>query len=349
MLNPLEKKILRYLIEHRDEGEFVAIKLLDERLVDVCSATKSLERKGYVKAACTLLSAAARLTPDGKYYFDMEEKSTEASTFYHVLIVTNKGEKVIETDITDIDEVFNRILIPYLQEVEFYVNGFVLEKKKITRIKIGFTDKSAKDIAAYKNKTVPPGVIMIISANDIVEFDCTKDITASLIAKAKDMIIESNKINGDHKIMDNTKVFLVHGRDNELKQEVARFITQLNIKPIILHEQPSQGMTIIEKIEAYSNVGFGIVLYTPCDVGYEKNHEKSKKGRARQNVVFEHGYLIGKLGRNRVCAVVKQEVEKPNDISGVVYVSYDENGGWKLEIAKEMRKAGYAIDLNSLI
>ena len=125
MLNPLEKKILRYLIEHRDEGEFVAIKLPDESLVDVCSATKSLERKGYVKAVCTLLSAAARLTPDGKYYFDMEEKSTEASTFYHVLIVTNKGEKVIETDITDIDEVFNRIMIPYLQEVEFYVNGFV--------------------------------------------------------------------------------------------------------------------------------------------------------------------------------------------------------------------------------
>ena len=339
MLNPLEEKILRYLIEHKNEGEFVSIKLPDERLADVCMATKSLARKGYVKDACTLLSASACLTPDGKYYFNMEEKrNSKAKKFYQVLIVTSKGEKVVETDITDIDELFNRILIPYVQEVEFFVNGFVLEKKKITRIKIGFTEKSAKEIAAYKNETMPRGVFMVVSKEDIVEYDCTKDITATLIAKAKDLIAESNKKNRESK-----------NKDNELKQEVARFITQLHIEPIILHEQPSQGMTIIEKIEEYSNVGFGIVLYTPCDVGYERNKEKSKQGRARQNVVFEHGYLIGKLGRSHVCALVKQDVEKPNDISGVVYVSYDENGGWKLEIAKEMRKAGYAIDLNSLL
>lgn len=349
MLNPLEKKILSYLIEHRNESEFVAIKLPDESLADVCMATKSLARKGYVKDACTLLSASARLTPDGKYYFDMEKKSAEVKNFYHVLVVTNKGEKVVETDITDIDEIYSRILIPYLQEDEFYVDGFILEKKKITRIKIGFTNQSAKEIAAYKNETMPQGVIMVVSDKDIIEYDCAKDITASLIAKTKEIIAESNKKDRGSKKMDNTKVFLVHGKDNELKQEVARFITQLHIDPIILHEQPSQGMTIIEKIEQYSYVGFGIVLYTPCDVGYEKNHEKNKKGRARQNVVFEHGYLIGKLGRSRVCALVKKEVEKPNDISVVVYVSYDENGGWKLEIAKEMRKAGYAIDLNSLL
>ena len=90
------------------------------------------------------------------------------------------------------------------------------------------------------------------------------------------------------------------------------------------------------------------MLYTPCDVGYEKDNEQNKCGRARQNVVFEHGYLIGKLGRKRVCALVKNEVEKPNDISGVVYVSYDANGGWKIDIAKEMQQAGYTIDLNLL-
>lgn len=95
----------------------------------------------------------------------------------------------------------------------------------------------------------------------------------------------------------------------------------------------------------------GLVLYCTrlATLDMREIKEKSKQGRARQNVVFEHGYLIGKLGRSHVCALVKQDVEKPNDISGVVYVSYDENGGWKLEIAKEMRKAGNAIDLNSLL
>lgn len=64
--------------------------------------------------------------------------------------------------------------------------------------------------------------------------------------------------------------------------------------------------------------------------------------------MFEHGYLIGKLGRKKVCALVKEDVEKPNDISGVVYISYDESGGWKLEIAKELKAAGYKVDFNML-
>ena len=105
-------------------------------------------------------------------------------------------------------------------------------------------------------------------------------------------------------------------------------------------------MTIIEKIERYTNVGFGIILYTPCDKGYENNQPTEIKSRARQNVIFEHGYLISKLGRNNVCALVKGNIEKPNDISGVVYIPFDSNGGWKLELAKEMKSSGYEVDLN---
>lgn len=144
------------------------------------------------------------------------------------------------------------------------------------------------------------------------------------------------------------KIFIVHGHDNGLKNEVARFLEKLKLTPIILHEQASEGETIIEKIERYSNVDFGIVLYTPCDKGGLANDGAELKYRARQNVVFEHGYLIGKLERKNVCALVKNDVEKPNDISGVVYISYDESGAWKIEIAKELKAAGYNIDFNKL-
>ncbi len=68
--------------------------------------------------------------------------------------------------------------------------------------------------------------------------------------------------------------------------------------------------------------------------------------RARQNVVLEHGYLMGKLGRSKVCALVKGDVEIPNDISGVVYISMDDAGAWKFAVAKEMKAAGYDIDMN---
>lgn len=112
-----------------------------------------------------------------------------------------------------------------------------------------------------------------------------------------------------------------------------------------MHEQASSGMTIIEKIEHYSNdADFVLVLYTPCDKG-RGFHESNlpPKDRARQNVVFEHGYFMAKLGRENVCALVKGAIETPNDISGVVYVNLDQNGAWKSAVAKELQACGYVI------
>ncbi|HCG7310035.1 TIR domain-containing protein [Vibrio parahaemolyticus] len=141
------------------------------------------------------------------------------------------------------------------------------------------------------------------------------------------------------------KVFIVHGRDNEAKQEIARHIESLGLEAIILHEQASSGMTIIEKIEHYSGeADFALVLYTACDKG-RGVHENNvpPKLRARQNVVFEHGYLMAKLGRRNVTALVKGDIETPNDISGVVYVGMDSYGAWKTEVVKELQACGYNV------
>lgn len=138
------------------------------------------------------------------------------------------------------------------------------------------------------------------------------------------------------------QVFIVHGHDDIAKLEMASFVKNLGLEPIILHLQASSGRTIIEKIEHYSNVGFGIVLYTPCDIGNKAGAMVSSY-RARQNVVFEHGYLIGKLGRSRVAAVVKGAVETPNDISGVIYISLDPGSTWQELLKKELRAVGYQI------
>lgn len=141
------------------------------------------------------------------------------------------------------------------------------------------------------------------------------------------------------------KVFIVHGRNNEVKQEVSRFVERQGIEAIVLHEQASAGMTIIEKIEHYSNdADFALVLYTACDHGRGIHESKAPpKNRARQNVVFEHGYLMAKLGRENVCALVQGEIETPNDIRGVVYVSLDPSGAWKLEVLRELKACGYKV------
>ena len=155
----------------------------------------------------------------------------------------------------------------------------------------------------------------------------------------------------DKKLMtksDTSKVFIVHGRDDGAKEAVARFIDKLGFGATILHEQTNSGATIIEKIEKNTDVGFGIVLYTACDVGGIKADLDNLKPRARQNVVFEHGFLMGKIGRENVVALVKGNVEIPNDISGVVYESMDEGGAWKYKIAREMKSSGYDVDMNKI-
>lgn len=142
------------------------------------------------------------------------------------------------------------------------------------------------------------------------------------------------------------KVFVVHGHDNEAIQEMARTLEKGGFDSIILHEQPDSGMTIIEKIAKYSDVGYAVVLYTACDRGREKN-DLEEKNRARQNVVFEHGYLIGKLGRDRVSALVKGDIETPGDINGVVYIEMDKKGAWKMQLAKNMKDVGLPVDMNT--
>ena len=148
-------------------------------------------------------------------------------------------------------------------------------------------------------------------------------------------------------LVDKSKVFIVQG-DNTAKEAVARFVENIGLKAIILHEQASLGKTIIEKIEANSNVGFAIVLYTPCDLGASKGEKDQLKPRARQNVIFEHGYLIGKIGRKNVCHLFKSGVETPSDIEGLVYAPMDAGDGWKYTVAKEMKACGYDIDLNKI-
>lgn len=143
-------------------------------------------------------------------------------------------------------------------------------------------------------------------------------------------------------ISNNKQVFIVHGHDEIAKLDVASFIQHLGLEPVILHMQASGGRTIIEKIEEYTNVGFGVVLYTGCDIGTKRDSLIFSR-RARQNVVFEHGYLIAKLGRSRVAALVKGDVETPNDISGVAYIELDELGHWKQALIAELRNAGYLL------
>jgi predicted nucleotide-binding protein len=116
-----------------------------------------------------------------------------------------------------------------------------------------------------------------------------------------------------------------------------------------LHEQASGGRTIIEKLERNSDVDFAVVLLTPDDVGAKATATDALQARARQNVVLELGYFVGRLDRSRVCALYKGEIELPSELLGVVYIPLDEGGAWRVLLAKELREAGFNVDLNAAL
>jgi predicted nucleotide-binding protein len=146
-------------------------------------------------------------------------------------------------------------------------------------------------------------------------------------------------------------VFIVHGTDHQPAKELKEILTETGLKPIILHEQAGGSMTIIEKLEKYSNVGYAFVILTPDDVGGNFHGYKGKQMefskltlRARQNVVLEFGYFIGHLGREKVCCLYKGDIELPSDMHGICYVHFQNSIiEVKATILKELKAAGYQL------
>lgn len=203
------------------------------------------------------------------------------------------------------------------------------------------------------------GPMMMVSNLSDSIYNFQNDIQAKLvdlesIYERLDLINVSTSQINDAEVSKDEKnssqnIFIVHGHDESTKAIVARYIAQLGLNPIILHEQAGQSRTLIEKLEHYSDVGYAIVILTPDDMGYSKVTPDNISPRARQNVICELGYFVGKLGRNRVAVLYIEGVEIPSDFSGVEYIPYDSTGGWKMLLAREIKKSGVSVDMNRAI
>ena len=152
----------------------------------------------------------------------------------------------------------------------------------------------------------------------------------------------------DTERINTNEIFIVHGRDEGAKETVARFLDKLDLVPVTLAEKPGKGLTIIEKFEQHTHVGFAIVLLTPDDAGSLQDDENDLSPRARQNVIFELGFFIGRLGREHVCALTKGEVEIPSNYAGIEYIPLDASGGWKQKLFRELRSVGFKVDANQV-
>lgn len=233
---------------------------------------------------------------------------------------------------------------------------FIYEIESILDMKYGFhknpyKDKIDKTISWIESTPYRAGIhsrrttrvlgLINIAIND---FELSEETTVAVIEQERTgtMNLKSFK-------PDNRKIFIVHGHNELMKQNVARIIERCALKPIILHEQPNKGRTIIEKFIENSEVGFAIVLLSADDIGYsKKGGVENAMQRARQNVIFELGFFTAKLGRQRVVALVENsgDFETPSDIHGVIYIPFDKpDGQYQYELMRELISCGYYIDM----
>ncbi|EIB6860208.1 TIR domain-containing protein [Acinetobacter pittii] len=285
--------------------------------------------------------------------------------YYHVIL--ELGEKhhknawdqfEIKSDLTDLEDVINKYAEPYQVGKPILINGRTIPIEHIERLRIFSSEISGevlKEQQANKRRAEDraSNVVMIgFYSNDLESAILKqKEITEELVTYAKGTKKEVSTLVEKKEKITPSKVFIVHGHDDALINEVKAFLSAQRIEPIVLREQHDASLTIIEKLERYTkdpSIGFGIVLYTPDDEGKAVG-ESEYKLRARQNVVFEHGLLIGLYTREKVICLVKKEghIEMPGDVNGVVYTDHGYKD-WRMSVAHMLSDAGYDINYRKI-
>jgi len=294
--------------------------------------------------------------------------------YYHVRIVhhdpSRKGRnEAYELDLSK-EELMEQIVRPYLAGKTFMCGGQPIDSFFIDLIRVSESDESSsKLIPKLRRERVSEsfrtGIIAPVSDGYLV-VEKSRNVTRKFVPRPpqKEEISEEQE---KPKRPLSKHIFIVHGRDDKPKLELARMLEKLGFDVIILSEQPDKGRTIIEKLEQETiDVGYTFVILTPDDIGFEdlvqelgkqyplvSEFVKSRpivssllKPRARQNVILELGYFVGKIGRNRVCCLYKGDVELPSDIHGVLFKKFEKSVEECYKgILDELKAAGYEIKI----
>lgn len=254
-----------------------------------------------------------------------------------------------EYNITSKETVLNNYIIPYLKEEPFFIDGVELTKNKISKIHISQTEHGIEsEVEKFRAIHKGSGIIVLATKESVAQDDTlVKNVTNEIIKEAKNQMnisfVPSSNFNTK---MNNNKIFVVYGHDEVLQLKVTAFIKQIGIEPVLLSDKPNKGQTIIEKLEANSDVSFAIILFSPDD---DVTNGQDNYKQPRPNVLFEYGYFMAKLGRNRLALLVKDEIKILSDIMGTGYIKIQDNDGWEIQLAKELRAAGYEVDMNKVI
>jgi predicted nucleotide-binding protein len=235
------------------------------------------------------------------------------------------------------------IALPFIRKDQFFCGGAVILPEHVTEVKFSETQQTVQELVPLIEARRRMHGIISISAPEKSVVSDGRDVTREVLDEAVSKRDEGKKPEQVGEKSD--RVFIVHGHDQRAVDQTELLVHRFGLSPIILRNEPNQGNTVIEKFEAHSKVGLAIVLLTPDDVGcIAANAPAGLQARARQNVIWEWGYLVSKLGRPNVICLYKTGVELPSDLHGLVTINIsDDVRDSAEEIRRELVAAGYKI------
>jgi predicted nucleotide-binding protein len=277
----------------------------------------------------------------------MSASTNKDNMYYHIRLLKRPGIGELRLNLKE-EELMNRYVEPYLVGETVVINGTTLDPKELYRVNITRTEGSLDGIVK-KLEIENENKLPLERRNPKWEaFETAEDVTEHFINKPPGSNSKANQLQA--KQSSNNKVFVVHGHDVELKNDVEIFLRNIQLEPIVLHRQLDEGLTVIEKFEKHSDVNYAIILLTPDDVGFSNielkkpDEERKKEYRARQNVIFEFGFFVGRLSRKNVCCIYKEGVTVPSDLNGLIYKqvnkSVEEVG---MFLMRELKNAGMPV------
>jgi predicted nucleotide-binding protein len=265
--------------------------------------------------------------------------------FYHARVACKRERAKelppvgFEYDLTR-EDLLSRIAIPFIQKKQFFCGGLVINAEKVEQVKFNRTQQNVESLVPMiEARRRMHGVVVFSPAEREVIAE-GEDMTREILEEAAKMASarEPNKATEEK----SDRVFIVHGHDEKAVDQTEILLHRFGLSPIILRNAPSEGMTVIEKLEAHTRVGFAVVLLTPDDVGGVASD--LLQPRARQNVIWEWGYLVARLSRSNVICLYKTGVEIPSDLQGLVTIHVgDDVRNSAEEIRRELIAAGYKI------
>jgi len=240
------------------------------------------------------------------------------------------------------EELMRTFVLPFNEGKPFWFCGKLLSPTKVDRAVIFWSSEDC-------NRLVLPSGEGIASCKDkkrVIEDVCLGKVVGVHLCTEK--FLPQTVKAGAHSaslgmVVGRRWVHIIHGKDEAMKQTVAKTLEVLRLEPVILHEQPNQGRNLLGEFSEYSDVVFAVVLLSPDDAS-------APAPKASPNVVLELGFFLGKLGPKRVLPIYREtkNFDLPPNIAGADYVKFDVEGTWKFKLAKALQDSGFAVELKKI-